>query len=72
LCGARILRVICGRAARATRSGVLSIERSFVGLRPAILNKLDEKRSEGDQEYDVNQPAFMQYEFHYRPDDDQN
>jgi hypothetical protein len=66
------LRVIHAREARATRSGVLAIQRSFVGLRPAILNKLDEKRSEGDQEYDVNQAAFMQDEFHYRPDDDQN
>src|SRR6185503_6051225 len=47
-------------AHRAAQTVFLLIYGSLVSFSSTILNKLNEKRSEGDQEHDVDQAAFVQ------------
>jgi hypothetical protein len=51
---------------------VATIQRSPVCPGSTILSKLDEKRSERDQEHDVDQPAFVQQKFQHKPNSKQN
>jgi hypothetical protein len=50
----------------------LLIYGSLVSFSSTILNKLNEKRVEGDKDHDVDHTAFVQQKLQHKPNSEQN